>query len=131
MKTKMLSLVCVFLMGTMAVFAQSKTESFEVKGMCGMCEKRIEKAAKSVGGVTAADWNNETSMMSVTFDASKTDLDKIEASIAKVGHDTPLHKADDKVYKKLPGCCQYDRAETKKDMKDEKMDMKGHEGHQH
>ena len=78
-----------------------------------MCEKRIEKTAKSVKGVESADWNLETKMIEVTYDESKTDVDKIKAAIAKVGHDTDKYKADDKVYSHLPACCKYEREETK------------------
>ncbi|MDT8394068.1 MAG: cation transporter [Bacteroidales bacterium] len=124
MKTKVLSLVSMFLLGTSMVFAQAKTEKFEVKGNCGMCETRIEKAAKSVDGVSAADWDKETKMLEVSFDASKTSTDKVQKAIAGVGHDTPMHKAKDEVYDKLADCCKYDRTETKKE-------MEGHEGHKH
>lgn len=82
---------------------------FKVYGNCGMCENRIEKAAQSVEGVTTADWNKETKMIEVSFDSSKTDVDKVQKAIAKVGHDTELYKAKDETYKALPGCCLYDR----------------------
>lgn len=114
----------MLLIGTVAVFAQSKTEKFEVKGNCGMCENRIEKAAKSVDGVSKADWNKETEMITVTFDEAQTNLDKVHMAIAKAGHDTKKHKASDETYEKLPGCCKYDRSESKKDCDD-------HDGHQH
>jgi mercuric ion binding protein len=109
MRTKVLSLVALFLLGAVSVFAGNKTEKIEVKGNCGMCETRIEKAAKSVEGVSKADWNKETKKLEVVFDDTKTDLDKVEIAIAKVGHDTPKHKATTEVYDKLPGCCKYDR----------------------
>lgn len=109
MKTKILSLVTLFTLGAFTVFAGNKTEKFKVYGNCGMCETRIEKAAKSVEGVSKADWNKETKMMEVTFDDAKTNVDKVEKAIAKVGHDTPHYKAKDEVYSKLPGCCHYDR----------------------
>lgn len=124
MKTKVFSLVAMFVLGTFTVFAGEKTEKFKVKGNCGMCEARIEKAVNSVEGVSKADWNKETKMLEVAFDDAKTSTDKIEKAIAKVGHDTPHHKAKDEVYNKLHGCCKYDRNESKKE-------MKGHEGHQH
>jgi len=124
MKTKVLSLVSMFLLGTSLVFAQAKTEKFEVKGNCGMCENRIEKAAKTVEGVTAADWDKETKILEVSFDESKTSVHKVQMAIAKVGHDTPMHKAKDEVYNALPGCCQYDRTEVKKE-------VSGHEGYKH
>jgi len=123
MKTKVLSLVALIMMGAISVFAGNKTEKIEVKGNCGMCESRIEKAVKAVDGVSKADWDKETKKLEVTFDNAKTNLDKIEVAIAKVGHDTPHHKASDEVYNELPGCCKYDRLEMK--MED------SHEGHQH
>lgn len=109
MRTKVLSLVALFMLGAVAVFAGNKTEKIEVKGNCGMCEKRIEKAALSLDGVSKADWNKETKKIEVTFDDTKTSLDKVEIAIAKVGHDTPHHKAKAKVYDELPGCCHYER----------------------
>lgn len=87
---------------------ETKTETFKVYGNCGMCEKRIEKAAK-IDGVTNADWNDETQMITISFDPSKTSVDKIHKAIAAVGHDTDKEKSTDEVYKKLPGCCKYDR----------------------
>lgn len=95
---------------------------FKVSGNCGMCENRIEKAAKSVDGVSAADWSKETKMVDVSFDASKTDIQKVQMAIAKVGHDTEIHKAKDETYNVLPECCQYDRATINKE---------DHSGHKH
>lgn len=125
MKTKILSVVVLLLMGTMGLLAQSKTEKFKVFGNCSMCEKTIEKAAQSVEGVSAADWNKETKMMEVSFDETKTNVHKVHMAIAKVGYDTEMHKADDEVYKKLPGCCKYERA------KSGEKKHKSHEGHDH
>lgn len=115
MKTKVLSLVVMFVFGTFMVFASNKTEKFKVKGNCGMCEKRIEKAALSVDGVSKADWDKETKKLEVVFDDSKTNVHKVHMAVAKVGHDTEMHKAKDEVYNELPICCKYDRAEEKAD----------------
>jgi len=109
MKTKVLSLVVMFFFGTFMVFAANKTKKVEVKGNCGMCEKRIETAALAVPGVSKADWDKETKNLEVVFDNSKTNVDKVEVAIAKVGHDTKNHKASEEVYNKLPGCCKYER----------------------
>jgi len=109
MKTKVLSLVALFMMGAVSVFSANKTEKIEVKGNCGMCETRIEKTVKAVDGVSKAEWNKDTKILEVTFDDTKTSTDKIEVAVAKVGHDTPHHKASTEVYDKLPGCCKYDR----------------------
>lgn len=122
MKTKVLSLVVMFIFGTFMVFAADKNEKFEVKGNCGMCEKRIEKAALSVDGVSKADWDKKTKQLNVTFDDAKTNIHKVHIAVAAAGHDTSVHKAKDEVYNKLPGCCKYDRTAEKKD---------AHSGHKH
>lgn len=124
MKIKILSLASMLLLGANMLFAQVKTEKFEVKGNCGMCETRIEKTAKSVVGVSKADWNQKTKLLEVTFDDSKTSIHKVQEAIAKAGHDTPMHKASDDVYNALPGCCKYDR-------KDVKNTGTGSVGHKH
>ena len=126
MKTRSIVLSIMILFGSVNLFAQSTTKKFMVKGNCEMCEKRIETTAKAIDGVTEADWDKDTKMMEVTFDASKTSEDAVQLAIATVGHDTPMHKADPTVYNDLPKCCQYTKDEhPPMDMqKEEKHDMK-------
>ena len=112
-KTIVLLFSAMLMLGIQNLYAETKSEKFKVDGNCGMCEKRVEKAALGVKGVSKADWNKNTKEMVVDFDASKTSLDKVEAAIAKVGHDTPLHKAGAKSFEALPSCCQYDRQAVK------------------
>ena len=109
MKTKILSVLLILGISSFALYAGNKTEKFKVAGNCGMCETRIEKAAKSVDGVASADWNQETKMVEVSFDTEKTDLNAIHKAIADSGHDTEKYSARDEVYDKLPGCCKYER----------------------
>ena len=85
-----------------------KTASIKVYGNCGMCKSRIEKSLK-IEGVSKADWDSKTKLLSVSFDDEKTNLKEIEKIIAGVGHDTQTLMADDAIYNKLPGCCKYDR----------------------
>lgn len=86
----------------------TKTETFKVWGNCESCKARIEKAAK-IDGVSKAEWNMKTKLLTLVYDPSKVKSDDIQKKIAAVGHDTWKYKADDKVYKSLPGCCQYVR----------------------
>jgi copper chaperone CopZ len=110
MKTRIVSLVMMVGLGTMALFGQSvKKETFEVAGNCDMCKTRIEKAAKSVNGVSSADWSQETKMIIVSFNPEKADLNKINRAVADAGHDTNMFRARDEVYEKLPACCKYER----------------------
>lgn len=91
--------------------AQSKslqTETFKVWGNCGMCEKTIEKSLK-INGVSSADWNKETKMITAVFNPNKITLQAIHKKIASVGYDTQLETASEEVYNNLHGCCQYER----------------------
>jgi Cu(I)/Ag(I) efflux system membrane fusion protein len=81
--------------------------NLKVGGACGMCKTRIEKAAKSVEGVSAATWNKETQALHIHFDTDKTSLEAVSKAVAKSGHDTDKDKADSKTYDALPGCCKY------------------------
>lgn len=114
MKTNIFYFTCLFILAASTAFAQDITEKFNVKGNCSICKTRIETATKTVTGVSAADWNQNTDLLIVTFDISKTNVHKIQEAIAAVGHDTPMNKAKDEVYDKLPSCCKYDRTESKK-----------------
>lgn len=86
--------------------ATTKTDSVKVMGNCGMCKKRIEKAAMSVKGVKSATWNDETKMLRLEFTGESKTVD-VQKAVAKVGHDTGPYKATKEVYDALPGCCQY------------------------
>ncbi len=84
------------------------SESFAVSGNCETCKRRIEKAAK-LKGVTQADWNVDTQILTVMYFPQQTNNDAIQKSVAAVGHDTPKYKADAAAYAKLPSCCAYTR----------------------
>ena len=91
------------------VFAQDKTATFKVWGNCGMCKKRVEKAASGLEGVVEAVWSTDSKKMVVKYNADKVSVSDIKKKIAAVGHDTDEFKASKEVYDKLPGCCLYDR----------------------
>jgi Cu(I)/Ag(I) efflux system membrane fusion protein len=78
-----------------------------VQGLCEMCKDRIEKAAKSVSGVTSASWDIKTKQLHLNFDPAKTSVDAVAKAIAKAGHDTDKYKADKATYDALPSCCKY------------------------
>jgi len=102
-----------------------KTETFKVYGNCGMCKKTIEASLQDVKGVTYSNWNEDSKMMEVKFNEEEISLDEIKKLIASVGYDTEEHRASDKVYNNLSGCCQYERPDE--EMKKEH----NHKGHCH
>ncbi|KAB8152703.1 copper chaperone [Kordia sp. TARA_039_SRF] len=82
--------------------------SFGVRGNCGMCKSTIEKAASSIDGVTAANWDRNKKKIDVSFDSSKADVMAIHNAIAASGYDTEKVAGNEEAYKNLPGCCKYD-----------------------
>jgi periplasmic mercuric ion binding protein len=86
--------------------SSTKTVTIKVLGNCDMCKARIEKAAK-IDGVSKAEWNKNTKILTLAYDPSVVACDDIQKRIVAVGHDTEKYKADSKAYNSLPGCCKY------------------------
>jgi copper chaperone CopZ len=106
MKTLKFFIAIMALTISTSVFAATKTESIKVSGNCESCKARIEKAAK-VNGVTKAEWNDKTKVLTLVYDPAKVKSDDVQKKIAAVGHDTPKYKATTTAYNALPGCCKY------------------------
>lgn len=86
-------------------------ELIKVYGNCGMCERRIEKAARSVEGVYTAAWNKETKLLELTFNHEVFNERRLHEAVTLVGHDTEKLKARNQDYESLPKCCLYSRPE--------------------
>lgn len=105
-KTLFFSLL--FISFSVISFAQVKSEKMKVAGECGMCKKKIEKAAKDAGA-TYAVWNVDSKELTVKYNSASSNVAKIEKAVAAAGYDTPAYKATEEAYKKLDECCQYKR----------------------
>lgn len=104
-------MITTFVLLSVSINAQiknSKTATVKIYGNCGMCETKIEKAG-TIKKVAKVDWDQETQMATITYDATKTSKEEILKRIALVGYDNEAFLAPDDVYSNLPGCCQYDR----------------------
>lgn len=91
-----------------AQIKNAKTESIKIYGNCGMCETKIEKAG-NLKNIANVDWNKDTNLAILTYDATKTNQDEILKRIALAGYDSDKFLAPETTYSKLPGCCKYDR----------------------
>jgi periplasmic mercuric ion binding protein len=118
MKTRYIVLSILFVFAALfTVKAQKypvtavKKENIKVWGECGMCKKKIESASVQAGAITA-DWNEDSKVLSVSYDFNKTNPAKIQQAIAAAGYDTRDITATNDAYNKLPGCCKYERAAT-------------------
>ena len=92
--------------------AKSVKTTFTVKGACSNCTPRIEKAAKSVSGVSSATWNLKKQQLTLVYDNSKTSEKAVQQAIAKAGYDAGTCTASTKAYNALPACCQYRNSKT-------------------
>ena len=94
-----------------SIYAQTskKTETIKVYGNCEMCKTTIEGSLKKKDGIISKKWDQETKMLSVTYDSVKITIQQIGEKIAGVGYDNEHKTATDEKYKNLHKCCQYDR----------------------
>lgn len=110
-KKIMIAAVVLLSISINAQIKNKKTETVKILGNCEMCKKNIEKAG-NVSKVAAVEWNVDSKMATLTYDSTKTNQDEILKRIANAGYDSEQYKATEEQYKKLHGCCQYDREAT-------------------
>jgi hypothetical protein len=108
--SKMLIAITILLSMTAceAQIKDAKTETVKIYGNCGMCEKTIENSG-TLKKIAKVDWDKDTKMAILTYDAKKTNKDAILKRVALAGYDSDEFLAPDDVYSKLPECCQYER----------------------
>ena len=120
------------LLSSTAINAQiknTKTESVKIYGNCQMCEVAIERVG-NVKNEAEVDWNKETKMATITYDANLTNPDEILKRIALAGYDSDQFLAPDKAYAMLSECCQYERINKKEAiMPNSSMKMESHSNH--
>lgn len=85
-----------------------KTAEIKTSAVCEMCKERIEEKVLKLDGVSKANLDVETKLLTVEYDESKISLKEIRIAISKTGYDADDVKRDPKVYKKLPKCCRID-----------------------
>lgn len=101
-----IAIVLLIMAGLSLKAADMRTDTIKVSGNCEMCEMRITSAAK-IKGVQSVSWDMDTQKLTVTYDAEKVSMEKIEQRIAAAGHDTEHVKASENAYQSLHKCCKY------------------------
>ena len=89
--------------------AKMQTEQFKVRGVCSMCENRLEKLANNADGVSDAIWDKKTQIMTISFENTITSIYRVQRLLAESGHDTDFKKANTEAYDSLPECCRYEK----------------------
>lgn len=88
--------------------AHAQTEKVEIKtsAICGMCKNTIERDMAFEKGVSIAELDLETKVLTVEYNSKKTNPDKIRTRITKIGYNADDKQRDPKAYEKLPDCCK-------------------------
>ena len=72
-----------------------QTLTLPVEGMtCASCVARVEKALKTTGGIESAIVNLATEKVTVSFDASKADMDEMSKAVENAGYKLILPSLD-------------------------------------
>ena len=90
---------------TVGVYAKTITETILVKGECGMCKEKIE-AALDIPGISFAEWDTETKMLTVRYNDKKVSATDIHTTISKLGYATDKMAADKTGQAALDSCCK-------------------------
>ena len=105
MKTLKQAFTFTLILASLTVFAKNITTKFKVEGQCGECKENIEQAL-DIPGISYAEWNVESKMLTVRYNDKKIALDDIHEIISNVGYATSERKANLDAQKKLSACCQ-------------------------
>ena len=110
-KIMSLALGSALALGILAIAACSTAETRTAKisvptAQCMMCANNIDKALKKVDGVTEVNVDMDVKVVSVTYDAKRTDVAKLEQAITGAGYRANQAPADSTAYASLPGCCK-------------------------
>ena len=97
--------LAIFMVCTVGVFAKTITKTIQVKGECGKCKDKIEQAL-DIPGVTFAEWNKETKMLTIRYNDKKVSEDQIHTTISNLGYATNKMAANTASQSKLDKCCQ-------------------------
>ncbi len=103
----------------------TKTETIKLNSIvCDQCVDRLNKVIGSIDGVSNVEISLTEKQAVVTFDDSKTSLDKIENAITSTGYSANDKLADKDAFAKLPACCKIKEQSGCKGMDNMNMDNK-------
>lgn len=91
--------------------AQYKECQLKTSAHCGHCKTTIETGLNKADGVESSTLNLEDKIVTVKYDPSKTDPDKLKNVVASLGYNADVVKAKE-------GCCPGDKAKNSKSCKD-------------
>ena len=93
-------LLILMMAATLGVYAKNVTQQILVKGECDMCKDKIEKAL-DISGISFAEWDVESKMLTVRYNNRKISEDQIHETISNLGYATDKLAANETNQKAL------------------------------
>lgn len=95
--------------------AKLDTVKIKTSAECENCKERLEMELGRTKGVKSATVDLTTKEVTVIYNSTKTNPDKIRTVIANIGYDADSVKANNRAQKRLPDCCQPGGMDKKSD----------------
>jgi len=99
------TILLALLLISSVLFAKNITSRIEVKANCEICKEKIEKTL-DIPGISHADWNKETKILTVRYNEKKISLDDIHSMISNIGYATNKVNANSESQAQVMKCCQ-------------------------
>lgn len=99
-------LLCALIVTAQAQNTGKAYVEIQTSAVCGSCKAIIEKAVTEIEGVKLADLDLETSILSVKYDAEKTNPEAIRLAITASGYSADTLPPVKEAYDKLDPCCK-------------------------
>lgn len=87
---------------------KTQVVQIQTSAVCGMCKETLDKALLPLKGVKKVEMNEDTKVLSITFNPKMIEVDGIRKAISLAGYDADNVPADPKAYEKLHTCCKKD-----------------------
>lgn len=109
---KILKVILIgFLSLNMAVAGDNPTViKIKTSAICGMCKRKIEKNLAYEKGIEDVNLDIPSKILTVKFNAKKTNTAQIKKIVADSGYDADEVPATPVAYEKLPSCCKKEAA---------------------
>lgn len=107
---KVITLFALLFAFSAGLFAANTDEVVKIQtsSVCEMCKETIEGAMAYEKGVKKAILDVKTGVLTVTYNAKKTNPDTIRKAVTMVGYDADDIPANPQAYANLHGCCKKD-----------------------
>lgn len=88
--------------------SDTKTTTIDISGnmICHVSISIIEKAFKKAKGIESVEIDRNEKTITITYDDTKTNLEKLEKVLTKAGFKANDKDADMMGYDSLPDCCK-------------------------